>query len=200
MTQSWITTLCSTLKLRVNATVAVLLFLLWSSACQNRSKSTASATDPPIDTAIKQDTVPDPNRFQQVFGDSVNRAFFWDQKSTLRESGKALRMDGLSVLYIEKASLPFGLRTTLMDIEVLGLPLLLQVDAFDDEAGQSLELFSGALKVKKNYESSFPSLDTLHAGDLYMINKDIDLSEKEHLDDFSIQRWWESYSQLPTFK
>src|SRR5690606_16799643 len=135
--------------------LAALIFLAISSACQNRSKSTVSATNTAIDTANKQDTISDPRRFQVVFGDSVNRAFFWDQKSALHESGdKALRMDGLSVLYIEKASLPFELRTTLMDIEVLELPLLVQLDAFDDEAGQSLELFSGALKVEKSYESA----------------------------------------------
>ncbi|WP_188749803.1 hypothetical protein [Parapedobacter defluvii] len=178
---------------------AVFICLVLSSACQHESKSTVSATDirdNKTDIDFQQDTIPDPHRFQFIFGDSVNRAFFWDQESTLRETGsEALRMDGRSVLYIEKASLPFGLRTALMDIEVLELPLLLQVDAFDNEAGQSLELFSGALKVEKSYESSFPSLDTLRAGDLYMINKDIDLSEKEHLDDFSIQHWWETYSQ-----
>ena len=171
--------------------------LIMGNACQQRSNKGVSRVDSPADSGTT-DTVTNPLGVQFVFGDSVNRAFFWDQMSELRETGpKSLRMNGLSVIYIEKAPLPFELHTALMDIEVLELPILLRVDAFDKEAGQSLELFSGGLKVEKSYESDFPSLDTLHAGDLYMINKDIDLSEKEYLDDFSVQNWWEAYSLQP---
>jgi len=180
---------------RVLAVLSAFICLVWGSACQQRSAKTTSVTSSSIEIDALQDTLPDPTRLQLVFGDSVNRAFFWDETSALTEVEKgALRMDGRFFLSIEKASLPFRLRSSLMDIEVLELPLLLQVDAFDNEAGQSLELFSGTIKVEKSYPSDFPSLDTLRGGDLYMINKDIDLSEKEHLDDFSIQHWWETYS------
>ena len=166
--------------------------LVFGNACHPGSEKEVASTPDSIQ-------IPDPIRAQVIFGDSVNRAFFWEDESILRDTADAgLRMDGLSVLYIEKAPVPFKLHTTLMDIDILEVPLLLRMDAFDKEAGQSLELFSGVLKVEKNYPSDFPSLDTLHAGDLYMINKDIDLSEKERLDDFSIQQWWETYAPSVT--
>src|SRR5690606_22090842 len=149
MAKSWMLT-CSP-EGRVKVAVVVVICLALGGACQQGAKSTVSSADNPANADFQKDTVSDPQRFQPVFGDSVNRAFFWDQESTLHEaSGEALRMDVLSVLYIEKASLPFVLRTSLMDIDVLELPLLLRIDAFDDEAGQSLELFSGALKVEKS--------------------------------------------------
>lgn len=177
--------------------IAVLMGLLLSSGCQHASRDTVSAADSVGNSTVmdfQQDTLSEPHRIQLLFGDSLNRAFFWDSESRLTEAADgSVSVDGLAVLYIEKASVPFALRTSLMDIEISELPLLLQIDAFDREAGQSLELFSGRLRVQKNYESAFPSLDTLDAGDLYMINKDIDLSEKEHLDDFTVLHWWESY-------
>jgi len=196
MVNSWIPAIRSHAEIRLKATVVVLICLALGSACRQAAKTRVSAADSLTNMDLPQDTVSDPARFQLVFGDSVNRAFFWDQVSVLEETTNGgVRIDGLSVLYIEKADVPFALHTSLMDVEVLELPLLLQVDAFDREAGQSLELFSGALKVEKSYESSFPSLDTLHAGDLYMINKDIDLSEKERLDEFTVLHWWESYAE-----
>src|SRR5690606_36421196 len=123
------------------AGLAALLCLLFGNACQQGSKKELSATTHPVtDPVSAAGPVPDPLRLQVVFGDSVNRAFFWDEASTLRETGNAgLRMDGLSVLYIEHAAVPFKLRTTLMDVDILEVPLLLRVDAFNKEAGQSLE-------------------------------------------------------------
>ncbi len=184
---------------RIKANGVILAFLIACHACHNGSGDPRSASgDIAVGDAatLERDSIPLPERSQVLFNDSVNRAFFWDQTSLLQAVGdRALRVDGLTVLYIEQAPVPFSMHTALMNIEVLEVPLLLQVDAFDNEAGQSLELFSGSLKVEKSYPSDFPSLDTLHAGDLYMINKDIDLSEKEHLDDFRVQHWWESYSK-----
>src|SRR5690606_36752078 len=155
------------------AGLAALLCLLFGNACEQGSTKELSATTHPVkDPGTTADPVPDTLRLQRGFGESVNRALSWDAARTPREAGNAgLRMDGLWVLYIEHAAVPFNLRTTLMDVDILEVPLLLRGDAFNKEAGQSLEVFSGALKVEKNYSSDFPSLDTLRAGDLYMISK-----------------------------
>ena len=166
-------------------------------ACQSPSGGHGAdrGTLPPVaETAA--DTVPSPERVEILFGDSSNRTLFWDQESVVEVVGKELRVDGLSLVYISTAGLPLRIQTSLMHIDVLALPLLVQFDAYNKDAGQSLDVFSGALKVGKSYESPFPDSDTLRAGDLYMINKDIDLSEKERLDDFSMLRWWkETYSK-----
>src|SRR5690606_5715323 len=132
--------------------IAILMGLVLGSACQHPSRDTVAAAD--SSTAdhstvldFQQDTLSEPHRIQLLLGDSLNRAFFWDSESMLNEATDgSVSVDGLAVLYIEKASVPFALRTSLMDIEILELPLLLQVDAFDRQAGQSLELFSGRLR------------------------------------------------------
>jgi len=168
----------------------------WIGVCSCHSEG--PRTDAPVATAtdVDRDSLEAPQRAQVVFGDSLNRAFFWDEVSRLNEGDDhTLRVDGMTVVYIARGEVPFAIKTTLMDVEVLELPLLLRADAFDRDAGQSLEVYSGALKVQKHYSSPFPSLDTLRAGDLYMINKDIDLSEKEKLDDMSVLDWWKSYAE-----
>lgn len=172
---------------------ALFISLLVFSACQQKNNTKVSNS---LNNADTMDTtgagIPLPERIQILFGDSSNRALFWDGESIVHQKkGDILQVDGLAILYISNATLPLKLHASLMDIEVLELPLLLQIDAFDKHAGQSLEVFSGTLKVGKSYKSPFPEVDTLHANDLYMINKDIDLSEKERLDDFSVRHWWE---------
>ena len=177
--------------MRMRLPVFVVLLACSSAACQSPSGSAGTdhdSTSAVVETVV--DTIPAPERVEILFGDSSNRALFWDRESVVEPLGKGLRVDGLSLVYISDAELPLRIQTSLMHIDVLELPLLVRTDAFDKHAGQSLEVLSGALKVGKNYESPFPDIDTLRAGNLYMINKDIDLSEKERLDDFTPLGWW----------
>ena len=165
-------------------------------ACQSPDGNHTADSGAIPDVVDTADTLSAPERVDILFGDSSNRALFWDRESVVASGGDMLRIDGLTMMYISKAVLPIHIQTSLMRIDVLELPLLVQVDAFDKQAGQSLEVFAGALKVGKNYESPFQEVDTLTGGSLYMINKDIDLSEKEQLDDLTPLQWWkEVYSK-----
>src|SRR5690606_25997367 len=71
--------------------IAVLMGLLLSSGCQHASRDTVSAADSSAvgnSTVMdfQQDTLSEPHRIQLLFGDSLNRAFFWDSESRLTEA------------------------------------------------------------------------------------------------------------------
>ena len=56
------------------------------------------------------------------------------------------------------------------------------VDAFASNAGEEVDLLSGKLKVTKSYHSTTDNAEEiLEGGDMVMINRDIDLMEKEKL-------------------
>lgn len=177
---------------RISNTYLIVLCLLASVvACQRKRNREVTGNTP------QSKEIPDPDRQEELLGSGANRTYFWDKESSIKETTlkdrKVVKIDGLAFLFIREAALPVSLQTSLMEMEVLELPLALRVDAFDASAGQSLEVLSGKLKVQKAYSSPFPDIDTLRANDLYMINRDIDLSEKEKLDDDELLRWWHKY-------
>lgn len=64
-----------------------------------------------------------------------------------------------------------------------------RIRAHDESAGQTLEVLSGKTAVSKSYSSSFPDPEIPAAGEMVMINKDIDLMEKEKFDTAPLQTW-----------
>jgi len=59
----------------------------------------------------------------------------------------------------------------------------LHIDAFAASPGEQADLLEGQLKVTKSYHSTTDNEpETLRSGDMVMINKEIDLMEKETLD------------------
>src|SRR5690606_37029944 len=111
--------------------------------------------------------------------------FFIDSASVLNDtlinSHKQLKVSGDVFFKIVEGQFPQYLYTSLMQITILQ-PSEFRVSAYDADQGQSVESLSGKIKIAKNYDSPFPEPDTLHENNLYMINKSIDLSEKENLD------------------
>lgn len=158
-------------------------------ACQSAGDRSGQANR--VNPADGQGYAHQPPIRQQPLSAGVATAFFWDSTSTVTVAADTLlRIDGFLTLEIDQPYQPSKLRTSLMALHILEYPLLARIDAFDTQAGQSIEVFSGALSVRKAYESPWDDIDTLRAGDLYMINRDIDLSEKERLDDTTFGRWW----------
>jgi len=79
------------------------------------------------------------------------------------------------------AGKPFVVHTKNLVILVLGTRF--RIDAWPDKAGEEVDLLSGKLKVTKSYTSKTDNQpETLEAGDMVMINREIDLMEKEKLD------------------
>ena len=80
---------------------------------------------------------------------------------------------------------PFVVHTGNLVIEVLdttGSAIRFAVDAVRQRPGEEIDLLSGRLRVSKSYHSDTDSLpEELTAGNMIMINREIDLMEKEKM-------------------
>lgn len=97
------------------------------------------------------------------------------------ESNRDIQFDGEAMLIVRSnAKKPFVIHTRNLVIQVLGTRL--HVDAFASSPGEEVDLLEGKLRVTKSYHSSTDNEpETLQAGEMVMINRDIDLMEKEKL-------------------
>jgi len=97
------------------------------------------------------------------------------------ESNRDIEFDGEAMLIVRSsAKNPFVIHTRNLVIQVLGTRL--HVDAFASSPGEEVDLLEGKLRVTKSYHSSTDNEpETLQAGEMVMINRDIDLMEKEKL-------------------
>ncbi|WP_344977066.1 FecR family protein [Compostibacter hankyongensis] len=82
---------------------------------------------------------------------------------------------------------PFIVRTGMLVVTVLGTAF--RIAAHREDAGQRLELLRGKLKVQKGYPSEFDEAELLEGGDMILINRDIDLMEKETYDTTELLSW-----------
>ena len=86
------------------------------------------------------------------------------------------------------AGKPFIVHTRNLQIEGLGAKF--RVEAKAGEAGEEVDLLSGKLKVMKSYHSDTDNEpETIQAGEMVMINRDIDLMEKEKMDGSELKGW-----------
>jgi len=94
---------------------------------------------------------------------------------------RELDLDGEAFFTVNAdAGKPFVIHTRNLLIQVLGTRF--RVDAYKKNAGEEVDLFSGRLKVMKTYHSDTDNEpETLQSGDMLMINRDIDLMEKEKM-------------------
>ncbi len=97
------------------------------------------------------------------------------------KTGRDLELDGLAFFEVSGvAGTPFVVHTRNLKIEVLGTRF--RVDAYRKDAGEEVDLLEGKLRVSKSYHSdSDNEPEQLEAGEMVMINRDIDLMEKEKL-------------------
>lgn len=98
------------------------------------------------------------------------------------QSKRELDLDGEAVFEIGAVpGKPFVVHTRLLEIEALGTRF--RVDAHREEAGEEVELLEGKLRVRKSYHSDTDNEpEELTTGEMVMINRDIDLMEKEKMD------------------
>jgi ferric-dicitrate binding protein FerR (iron transport regulator) len=96
-------------------------------------------------------------------------------------SNRDLELDGEALFDVDgSAAKPFVVHTRNLEIVVLGT--WFHVDAFRKNAGEQVDLLEGRLKVKKSYHSDTDNeAEVLEAGEMVMINRDIDLMEKEKM-------------------
>lgn len=97
------------------------------------------------------------------------------------KSNRDIQLDGEAMLIVRSnVGKPFVIHTRNLVIQVLGTRL--HVDAFASSPGEQVDLLEGKLRVTKSYHSSTDNEpEILQAGEMVMINRDIDLMEKEKL-------------------
>lgn len=99
------------------------------------------------------------------------------------KSNRGLDVDGEVMVEVTgAASWPFVVHTRDLVIEVLAGGARFHIDASRSKAGEEVDLLEGRLRVKKSYHSDTDNEpEVLGAGEMVMINHDIDLMEKEKL-------------------
>ncbi len=92
-----------------------------------------------------------------------------------------IQLDGEALFEVKgMPGRPLVVHTRDLEIAVLGTKF--RVDAYRSKAGEEVDLVEGQLRVKKSYHSDTDNEpEVLQAGEMVMINRDIDLMEKEKL-------------------
>jgi transmembrane sensor len=97
----------------------------------------------------------------------------------------------LGAAYFEvspNASLPFVIESSDMKATALGTSFFMR--AYPHESGQQVELLSGKLKVQKSYSSETDNNpEIIGPGEMVMLNRSVDLMEKETFDVPSRESW-----------
>ncbi|HLI92153.1 MAG TPA: FecR domain-containing protein [Puia sp.] len=72
---------------------------------------------------------------------------------------------------------------TTKNLYIQGMGTKFRVDAPRNKPGEEVDLLDGVMVIRKMYHSDLDSAqEVLHAGDMLMINREIDLMEKEKMD------------------
>lgn len=101
---------------------------------------------------------------------------------------RGLTIDGEAFFDVKAdAAKPFTIHTRNLQVSVLGTRF--RIDAYAANAGEEVDLLSGRLKVIKSYHSSTDNEpEVLDTGEMVMINRDIDLMEKEKLSPAELEK------------
>jgi hypothetical protein len=101
---------------------------------------------------------------------------------------REIAVDGDFLFRVPASATPLVLRSRLLVLTVTG-DTALRVTAFAKEAGEQTEVLHGNVKANKSYPSPYAEPDLLGAGEMTMINRDIDLMEKETTDLAALRAW-----------
>jgi len=101
---------------------------------------------------------------------------------------REIAVDGDFLFRVPESATPLTIRSRLLVLTVSGKTAL-RVSAYTKDAGEQTEVLYGNVKASKNYPSAYAEPDLLTGGQMTMINKDIDLMEKETADIAALRAW-----------
>jgi ferric-dicitrate binding protein FerR (iron transport regulator) len=116
-----------------------------------------------------------------VFPDSTSAIL--NPGTSVAYAGRGARLDGDAFI---DASRPFTIHTRNLVLTGAGA---IRVSAFAKDEGESAEVLTGSFTATKSYTSPDNETDTLIAGNMVMINRSIDLMEKETYDTTELAVW-----------
>lgn len=101
---------------------------------------------------------------------------------------REITLDGDAFLYVAAAASALTIHTKLLTITITGKAAL-RVTGPSKEEWAEVDVINGNVIVRKAYSSTFNAPDTLHGGQMQMINRTIDLMEKEEFDASALKAW-----------
>lgn len=104
---------------------------------------------------------------------------------------REIHLDGDFFVRVPESPRPLIVRSRLLVLTVSGKAAL-RVTARSKEAGEQVEVLHGHVKAEKSYPSAYAEPDLLKDGQMTMINRDIDLMEKETADVSALRAWSEA--------
>ena len=97
-------------------------------------------------------------------------------------------MDGDTFFDVPAAATALTIHTKLLTVTITGKAALRVTGPSAEEWGE-VDVINGNVIVRKAYSSTFNAPDTLHGGQMQMINRTIDLMEKEEFDVSALKAW-----------
>ncbi len=181
----------SNLKLSLLIISIILLFTL-AGIYIYKSRDAGSESQQDTIPAISntEEKIPEPSDLIML-ADST-RIYALD-KVSLNLSGRkgdyTATMDGDFFYDIPQQKDVFIIRTRLLKLSVHGKSAF-RVIAYNKDEGEEVQVLHGHIVAEKSYKSDFPEPETLKNDNLLMINKSIDLMEKEeNLDTRELRKW-----------
>jgi hypothetical protein len=101
---------------------------------------------------------------------------------------REITLDGDAFFDVSTAAAALTIHTKLLTIIVKGKAALRVTGPSKEEWGE-VDVVNGTVIVRKAYSSTFNAPDTLHGGQMQMINRTIDLMEKEVFDAAALKAW-----------
>lgn len=127
----------------------------------------------------------------QRLADGVEAFYLTDSHLTAAAgypSPRALNVDGDFFIRVPDAPTPLTVRSRLLVLTITG-ETAFRITAYSHEAGEQVEVLHGHIEARKNYPSHYMEPDRLTTGEMTMINRDIDLMEKETTDLAALRAW-----------
>ena len=101
---------------------------------------------------------------------------------------REITVDGDVFMAVAANAQPLTVRSRLLVLTVTGKTAF-RMTAYAKEAGEQVEVLYGHVTAHKSYDSPYQEPDVLTGGEMTMINRDIDLMEKETTDIGALCDW-----------
>ena len=101
-----------------------------------------------------------------------------------------IHVDGDAYIQLPAGTAPWTVRTRLLVLTVDGGSVF-RLTAYSKQTGEQVEVVQGRMEARKSYPSPYAVPDLLGPGEMVMINRTIDLMEKERTNAESVRQWGE---------
>lgn len=172
----------------------LLLILIWAIFTMYRVPDNVSTTAHLQNSALKYTTYRSETGQRKQLQLPDGTKVILNSRSTLlvpenfaQQHGE-LVLDGEAFFEVAAATRPFVVKTEILTATVLGTAF--RIRSFTSQAGATLYLLNGKVKVTKSYHSTTDNQpEILERGQMVLANKDIDLMEKETFEPAELEAW-----------